>query len=114
MDRDFDKRAVSNDELRTPKDALIGVTPPLGLLAVLFNGTFALYTVWISDSNMAWVFGIFGLTNVAIMLLPLWWRKVDSRRASVVMLVAVFAIWIANANTALRYALALYSVSLLG
>jgi hypothetical protein len=110
MGRHLERRTGTSEESHRPRDALLGVTPPLALLALPLNGLLMLYASWVSDWTMAWVFGIFGIANAVVMFMPLWWRKVDSRRASAIMLVAIFAGWIANGFLALRYALGSYGL----
>jgi hypothetical protein len=114
MGRHFDKYADNGEELQRLKHALLEVTPIWALLAIIPNGLLMLYAWWISHWGMMWVFGILGLANAVIAFIPLWWKKVDSRRASTIMLVAIFAGWIANGNIALRWVLALYSASWMG
>jgi hypothetical protein len=107
VDREFDKRPDNDEEWRRPKEILLGIVPVLGLMAATLNFFFALLATCPAHWAAVWTFGLFCGANVAIMFLPMWWRKVNSRKAPSILLVVVFAGWVTNGFVALRWMLAL-------
>lgn len=106
MGRESDKHTDNDEESRKLTRALPVFVPLIGLIAATLNFEFAIAATCSSHWDAVWVFATFCIANIAIMFAPRWWKKVNSRRASAILLLVIFAGWVANCFLGWRYAIA--------